>query len=110
MIRDATAWRAAWAELWAHVAPEPPLPTVDFARERVVLAALGERPTSGYQILMDSARTTADGGVVVHVRTISPGARCGVFHVLTQPVERARLPRVSGPITFRDQAVVVDCP
>jgi hypothetical protein len=110
VIRDAAAWRAAWAELSARVAPEPPLPAVDFASELVVLVALGERPTSGYQILVDSARTTADGGVVVHVRTISPAARCGVFQVLTQPVDLARLPSVSGPITFRDQAVVVDCP
>lgn len=110
VISDMTAWRTAWSRLWAGAASEPPLPAVDFAREVIVLAALGERPTGGYQIVVDSATTASEGGVVVHVRTVSPGARCGVYHALTQPVDLARLPRVQGPVTFRDHAVVENCP
>lgn len=110
VIGDMTAWRAEWSRLWAGAASAPPLPAVDFSREVIVLAALGERPTGGYQILIDSATTASEGGVVVHVRTVSPGARCGVYHALTQPVDLARLPRVQGPVTFRDRAVVANCP
>lgn len=110
VIGDMTAWRAAWSRLWAGAALEPPLPAVDFAREVIVLAALGERPTGGYQILVDSATVAREGGVVVYVRTVSLGATCGAYQALTQPVDLARLPRVQGPATFREHAVVANCP
>ncbi len=109
VIGDETAWRAAWSVLWTGAVPVPTLPLVDFAREVIVLVALGERPTGGYQIFVDSA-TTGVGGTVVYVRTVSPGARCGRFQVLTQPVDLARLHRMQGPLTFRDRAVVMECP
>ena len=110
VISDDTSWRAAWTMLWENAASAPPLPAVDFAREMIVLAALGERPTGGYQILLDSAVTTGEKSVVIHVRTVSPGARCGLYQALTQPVDIARLPRLQRAITFRDHAVVAECP
>jgi hypothetical protein len=109
VIGDSAAWQAAWSTLWAGSTSAPPLPAVDFAREVIVLAALGERPTGGYQILVDSATAGEADGAVVHVRTVSPGARCNVFQALTQPVDVARLPRVRGPVTFRDHALVLEC-
>jgi predicted small secreted protein len=110
VVRDEAAWRAAWAAMWQGYSPQPALPPVDFAREVVVVAALGERMTGGYQIFVDSATTTAGGGVVVHVRTEAPGPRCGTTQALTQPVDLARLPRPAGEVTFQDRAVVTDCP
>lgn len=110
VISDSTAWRAAWSILWAGVPAPPSLPVVDFAREVILLAALGERGSSGYQIVVDSANSTADKGVVVHVRTVSPGATCGRYGVITAPVDVARMVRVPGPVSFREEAVVTMCP
>ena len=88
--------------------PEPALPDVDFAREMVVVAALGERRSGGYAIVLDSA-TGRGGTLVVHLRTRSPDARCAVTGALTQPVDAARLPRHDGPVEFRERAEVVRC-
>ena len=108
VVRDEPAWREAWSGIWRRHSPEPPLPQVDFAREMLVVAALGTRPTTGYSILIDSA--FADGeGLLVQVRTIAPGPRCGTGQALTQPVDVARVPRTEGAVRFRDRPEVHDC-
>ena len=61
VIRDQAAWVNAWASLWPLGAPIAAPPNVDFNHEMIVLVALGERPTGGYSILVDSAASNADG-------------------------------------------------
>jgi hypothetical protein len=110
VVRDSAAWRALWGRLHASRGGIPALPPVDFAREMLVVAALGARGTGGYTILVDSAFAAADGGAVIAVRTLSPGPRCGVTGAVTHPVDIARLARRDGPVAFRERALVVDCP
>lgn len=109
VVRDEVAWQAAWTAIWRRHSPEPSLPAVDFEREMLVIAALGSRPTTGHGILVDSA--FADGeGLVIHIRTIAPGARCGTGGALTQPVDVARITRADGAVRFRDRPQVHECP
>ena len=109
VVRDEAAWRGAWAAIWRRHSPEPPLPQVDFDREMLVIAALGTRPTTGYGILVDSAFAEGDG-LLVRIRTVTPGPRCGTGQALTQPVDVARLTRTQGVVRFRDEPQVHDCP
>lgn len=108
VIRDDAAWRAMWAVLMQNVSPQPELPTVDFTKEMLVVAALGERGSGGFSIVIDSAISTASGAVVV-VHITSPGPQCMNTQVITSPVDVARIPRVSGTVQFRDRATVDDC-
>jgi hypothetical protein len=108
IVRDAATWQQVWSAIWRNQSPAPPQPNIDFGREMVAVAALGERPTGGFAILIDSAETTA-GGVTVSVRTIVPGPGCGVTQALTQPVDIARLPRTDGAVTFKDKAEEQSC-
>ncbi|HVE78445.1 MAG TPA: protease complex subunit PrcB family protein [Gemmatimonadaceae bacterium] len=108
VIRDEVEWRAAWDAVHGSLSPKPELPAVDFAREMVVVAALGERSSGGYGILVDSARA-AGTGALVYLRTIAPGTRCGTTGALTQPVDLARLPRREGGVEFRERAEVTRC-
>jgi hypothetical protein len=108
VIRDNSEWQAAWALLWPANAPIPAPPQVDFSHDMVVLAALGERPSGGFGILVDSA-TASTAGVTVWISTTAPGVRCFTTAALTQPVDLARLPRTDAAVQFRDVAKVVDC-
>ena len=108
VIRDEPLWRATWAAIWSPVEPQPAVPAVDFAREMVVVAARGGRPSGGYGIVVDSA-TLHGATLVVHVRATSPGPRCSVTGALTAPVDAARLPRHDGPVEFRERAEVTRC-
>ena len=106
-IRDSSAWRRAWAQIHANGSAQP-VPAVDFSREMVVLVALGTRATGGFSIFVDSARAGA-GRVEVLVRRVAPGPACGVTAALSEPVDLARIPAASEPVTFRERAEISDC-
>jgi hypothetical protein len=108
VVRDANAWRDTWTAIWRDVSPPPPLPVVDFSRDMVVVAALGQRPTGGFSIVIADARVE-NGGLRVTVRTVSPGPGCGTTLAITQPVDAARLPRFDGRVTYDDVSIVQDC-
>lgn len=108
VVRDAAAWKDVWGRVSAGMTPAPLPPQVDFAREMLVVAALGERPTGGYGIVVDSAQARS-GGLVVTVRTIAPGKGCVLTQALTQPVDIARVPRHEGQVDFEDRPEVRDC-
>ena len=104
VVRDRAAWAEIWATIWHRQSPLPlpELPQVDFAREMLVVVALGQRPTGGYDILVDSAVATPDH-LDIWIRAIGPG-RCFVTQALTQPIDIARLPRSDSVVRFHDRS------
>ena len=108
VIRDQAAWVDAWASLWPALAPIPAPPNVDFGREMIVFVALGERPSSGYSILVDSASTSAQG-LTISIGSSAPGPHCGTTLALTQPVDIARLPRIETPVHFVETSRIANC-
>jgi hypothetical protein len=108
VVRDASAWQQAWSSIWRGTSPEPPIPQVDFGREIVVVAAMGERLTGGFTILIDSA-LEGTSGVSIRIRSISPGSGCGTTQALTQPVDIARVPRRDGSVTFDERLETQEC-
>jgi len=108
VIASEAEWRAAWSTLYQRATPQSAAPPVDFGRETVLLAALGERSSGGYSILVDSVYA-APGETQVVVRKTSPGAGCSVIGAMTQPVDVVRVPRVSGTVTWIEKDEVRDC-
>ena len=108
VIRDSTAWRRLWQRINRPFIPQPMLPDIDFEREMVVVAALGARPSAGYDVVIEGA-TRDSTGIAVAVRVASPAAGCPVAAVETQPVDLARIPASDRPVRFREREVVVGC-
>lgn len=108
VVRSQAQWQEVWATLWRLHTPTPELPAIDFQREMVVVAAMGMRPTGGYNILIDGASEDA-GGVTVRIRSTAPGAGCAVTLALTHPADVARLPRRDAPVAFEEKADTVNC-
>jgi PrcB C-terminal len=109
VVRDAATWQLTWDEIWRDQSPVPPLPSVDFQREMVIVAALGEKPTGGYSILLEGVLESGSG-LTVQVRSISPGARCATTLALTQPVDVARVTRREGRVLYAERTETQDCP
>jgi hypothetical protein len=108
IVRDQGAWADVWGQIWKGNSPIPELPAVDFGREMVVVAALGQRPTGGYSILVDSAHMTVEG-LTIAVRQVSPDKSCPVTLALTQPVDVCRLQRTDNAVEFVDRAETRTC-
>ncbi len=108
VVRDTSAWRQAWMRMNARFFPQPPLPSVDFQRETVLIAAMGARANGGFEIHLDSALRRADTIEVV-VKSVAPGDGCMVSASYTQPVDVAKIPALPLPVRFREQMATLSC-
>lgn len=108
VVRDAESWRAQWDALNREMRPQPPLPTVDFAREMVVIAALGARGSGGWSIVVDSA-VWRGGTTAIYLRRLAPGRGCFTTAAVSSPVDVVRVPRSDAPVRFVERLVREDC-
>ncbi|KMQ75744.1 protease complex subunit PrcB family protein [Marinobacter subterrani] len=61
-----------------------PLRDIDFQREKVVLAAIGQKPTGGFGVTLQSSEIV-DDTLNLTVRVMEPGPGAMVTQVLTTP-------------------------
>ena len=96
VIRD----NAAWAKLWGEVQDMRRLaPPVEFERQMVLLAALGERRTGGYAVEIVRAEVV-EGTLVVHVRETSPVPGARTTMALTAPLHAVMVARNDLPLRW----------
>jgi len=97
--------RNEFSDFWKRFTGEiSPLPEVDFSKEMVVVAVMGERPTSGYWTIIDGA-CEADGQVEVFVSNVEDVKCSGTLSTFTYPADAVRLPQTNLPIVFRETQV-----
>jgi protease stability complex PrcB-like protein len=101
VIRDSATMAMVWETIYRGVSPRPDMPLVDFTRNMVLVVALGARPTSGYNIVLDSATLAADG-LTVYTQISSPAGGASLPFV-TQPLDAGVVPRTTGPVRFVDR-------
>ena len=108
VVRDSAAWDQTWRTIHRPFIPPPPAPPVDFSREMVLVAALGARPSEGYEIVFENVREDT-AGIEVDVRVTEPARGCPVAAAVTQPVDLARITASARAVRFRQRNVVVPC-
>jgi hypothetical protein len=107
LIRDAETWSIVWAEMVNSGDPRVP-PYVDFSKEDVLVAAMGERRAAGYSIAITEVVQTANGARAVITSTV-PGAMCESAEIMTAPLDAIRISKVNGAVTFDEQSVTRGC-
>ncbi len=113
VVRTADALASVWQRATAGQATPPPVPTVDFGREMVLVAAAG-RMTPDDQIQVDSVAVrkerTPDGKLQdVLTAWVRVTVGCRHFRADAYPVELVRVRQFSGPVHFVDQRVQTTC-
>jgi PrcB C-terminal len=84
------------------------MPEIDFSREMVVVAVMGQQPSSGYAIIIDGAYERDDQLEVVVKSVIN--LKChGGFTMVTSPIDTVRRPKIERPVVFCEIQVVPDC-
>lgn len=107
VIRDRAALESVWARVFNQVQGNPP-PAVDFAKETVILVALGTRTTGGHSVHVDAVIRGA-GSAVVKYSAARPGDGCMTTQSLTSPVDVVRTARLEGTVRFDRREVVQPC-
>ena len=109
VIRDSSAWAAAWTTVHLGVEPAPALPAVDFGQEMIVLTAIGQQPNGGHSVMITGATFDSTGAVVVRAEHTTPGASCMTSMALVQPVDIARIPQSSAAVRFEVVPITREC-
>lgn len=108
VIRDRDEFNELWKGLFRFGTDKPALPEVDFSREMIIVAAMGQQPSSGYEILIDGG-CEVDNRLEVFVRSTN-FLKCGLqLGIVTEPVDMVRLPKTVLPVVFRETEVTSDC-
>jgi len=106
VIRDRDKFNELWNQIMRPVSDKPALPDVDFSREMLIVAAMGQQP-SVYYIIIDSA-CEVDNQLEVLVRSTS--FSCGAYlGMLPETVDIVRLPKTDLPVVFRETEGTSDC-
>jgi hypothetical protein len=107
VIKSRDEFTDFWKRLTAPIPPGnwvPSPPDIDFSKEMIVVAAMGQRPSSGYWTIIDGA-CEVDGQVEVFVSNVEDVSCTGVLTVLTYPADAVRLPRSDLHVVFRETQV-----
>jgi hypothetical protein len=101
-VQDSADWRAVWGRI---VGPhsDAPLPPVDFSREMLLVAAMGEQPCRGYLINIDTIFRDDEKRIFAVVRERHRGAGCGCLNEVTSPVDIVVVPKTIRPVTFLER-------
>ena len=84
VITTRMAFAGLWSRLHASPDPKPPMPEIDFSKESVVAAMLGERATGGFEVEITGI-TDQGSTSVISVREVKPGPECFVSEAFTSP-------------------------
>jgi hypothetical protein len=109
LVTNAADWAEVWSTVFACTSTPPTMPTIDFAREMLVVVSLGARSSGGYAVAIQSV--VVDPGGVLRVQFVEerPGPSCAVTAVITYPVAIARVPRADVSAAFDGQVQVHEC-
>lgn len=102
---------AEWQSYWRRLDPAEPgssAPAVNFDTSSVVVAAMGRRPTGGYSVAVREVGRSA-AGLEVTVEEIAPGPGCITTQAFTAPAVAVKIPRVDGPVRFREVTQTRSC-
>lgn len=77
IFRDASAWSEFWGDRAA--------PSIDFARQMVIVVTAGARPTGGYRLEIDRITAIEPSSWQLHYTETTPGRACRVTQQPTTP-------------------------
>ena len=99
VVKDKAAWEKLWTEHARPTRNDSPAPEVDFAKEMVIVAALGTKRTGGYSVEIVSAEP-AGKKLRVTVKQASPPPGALAIQALTAPFHFVAVPRSDLEVEF----------
>lgn len=104
VISRADVWQRTWDEIVANRSPKPPLPAVDFERNLLILASLGETGDACRSIAIDGVERRG-GELQVSIKESRRPMNCVCPPVAVAPVHVVSVPRAATGAAFSYRAV-----
>lgn len=87
-------WMAMWDSIVLGQTPKPPMPAIDFEKNILIVATLGETPDSCKHVRIDQV-VRRNGALDVTISEVRPPASCTCPPVVVQPVHVVSVPRAA---------------
>ncbi|MFW5704015.1 MAG: protease complex subunit PrcB family protein [Patescibacteria group bacterium] len=97
-----------WDQIYANVPSTPPQPEVNVNEQAVILYAMGQQPSGGYQVVVHSVEETADQ-VLVTFKELVPGEGCFTTQQITYPFILISYPNTGKQFVTNVQEEVQSC-
>ena len=101
LAKNESDWDRVWVQAKGRVDPLPARPTVDFSRQYVIAAFMGERPSSGFRIEISAIEKRGNTLDVYIKKYETPG----MLTVITSPFYLARLPKGDYKLNVLEETV-----
>jgi hypothetical protein len=108
VISDSLSWAQLWTQIIEGQNNPTRLPAIDFRKQQVVVAALGERKRAGYAIKIEQIEQS-DGMRQVVVQETAPGPNCSSAEVITTPLDAVVVNKTALPSMFTERLIVRPC-
>lgn len=108
VVRDSATFHKLWTQAVGPSAQAPATPQIDFGREMIIVAAMGEQFSGGNDFGIDSVRAdrfTLD----VYDHLTSPGDYCGVTANIEWPADIVAVPQGWGTVVFHETRIRRKC-
>lgn len=99
---------AEWEALYLDVTGSAGAPAISFTDRSIIFAAMGDRQTTGYDVVFDEIWKDGDHLFVIY-REISPGPGCGIQPGPTSPVAAVRTIKDFSVVTYIIHQVIENC-
>lgn len=111
VIGDRAEWCALWDQIVTDADPKGcDESLIDFDREVAIVAALGPRPTTGFDVKIACVQRDDGSGDTRGLAVESiPGLSCVTGQAFTSPVEVVKVARTMGAFTFENKSEVYEC-
>jgi hypothetical protein len=101
LVKNESDWDKVWIQAKGRIDPLPARPTVDFSRQYVIAAFMGERPSSGFRIEISAIEKRGNILDVYIKKYETPG----MLTVVTNPFYLARLPKGDYELNIIEETV-----
>jgi len=100
LVETREEWETVWATANSRVLPAPPLPRIDFQTHFAAAVFMGQKPTGGYSVHVDSIIDEGNR-VVIFLRDEFPPEDAMLTQALTQPWQVVVFERTCKPVFFK---------
>jgi hypothetical protein len=101
LVKNESDWDKVWIQAKGRIDPLPTRPTVDFSRQCVIAAFMGERPSSGFRIEISAIEKR--GKILdLHIKKYETP---GMLTVVTNPFYLVRLPKGDYELNIIEETV-----
>jgi hypothetical protein len=108
VLSSEVEWQTVWSEIQRRTDEAIALPEVDWQRSRMLVIALGSRPSGGYAVAFGSVREF-EAEIQVEVYELMPGEACIVTTGITYPIGYALIRRTEKPVRILVSKAAVSC-